>query len=97
MPFFETNNTPNVTIDYSKYQPVSVIAMFNIEGKILPVYMGLMDLYGNACKVRIDSISSTKPGNGCVTYCCLYNSDILQRRINLTYFINQHLWALENQ
>jgi hypothetical protein len=97
MPFFETNNTPEEKIDYSKCQPVSVIAMFNIEGKIRPVYFGLMDLYGNVCKVRIDFVSSTKTGNGCMTYCCLYNSEIIQRRINLTYYISQHLWVLENQ
>ncbi len=96
MPFFEPNKEPAVNIDYTKYQPVSVIASFNREGKILPVYIGIKDLYGNVCKVKIDGITMTKDGNGCTTYCCSYNSDRLKRQVNLTYFTNQHLWVLDN-
>lgn len=96
MPFFESTNNPNIKIDYSKCQPVSVIAAFNREGKILPVYIGLMDLYGNVCKVKIDDVTNTKDGIGCITYCCLYNAHMRQKQINLTFFINQHLWVLDN-
>ncbi len=52
MPFFESTNNPNIKIDYSKCQPVSVIAAFNREGKILPVYIGLMDLYGMSVRLK---------------------------------------------
>lgn len=96
MPFFETNKESNIEIDYSRYQPVSVIASFNREGKILPVYIGIMDLYGNICKVKVDGVTHTRDGRGCTTYCCLYNMNTLQRQVNLTYFTNEHLWALDN-
>lgn len=96
MPFFEPNNTPEIKIDYSKYQPISVIAAFNREGKIMPVYIGLMDLYGNVCKIKLDGVTFTKDGIGCTTYCCLYNTNRLQKQIALTYFIDQHIWVLEN-
>jgi hypothetical protein len=96
MPFFESSKESATPIDYSKHQPVSVIASFNREGKILPVYLGIMDLYGNACKVKIDGISFTKGGKDHITYCCLYNSNKLKRQLKLTYFINEHLWALDN-
>lgn len=96
MPFFESSSEYVTHVDYSKHQPVSVIASFNREGKILPVYLGIMDLYGNVCKVKIDGVSFTKDGKGCITYCCLYNSNKLRRQVNLTYFIHEHLWALDN-
>ncbi len=95
MPFFELNN-PDIKIDYSKCQPVSVIAVFNREGKIMPVYLSLTDLYGNVCKVKIDGVTFTKDGTGSTTYCCIYSADKRKRQINLTYYIHQHLWVLEN-
>lgn len=95
MPFFE-NNLSNYKIDYSKCQPVSVIVSFNREGKMIPVYVGIMDLYGNACRVKIDGITCTKDGNGCTTYCCFYNTNKRSRQVNLTYYINQHLWVLNS-
>ncbi len=96
MPFFESNNNLNIKIDYEKYQPVSVIASFNRSGKIIPVYLGLTDLYGNACKVKIDGVACTKDGIGRTTYRCLYSTNKRQQQINLTFFIHQHLWVLEN-
>ncbi len=95
MPFFETT-TISTIIDYSKCQPISVIAAFNREGKIMPVYISLTDLYGNICKVKIDGVTFTKDGSGFTTYCCLYTTGRSRKQVNLTYFFNQHLWVLEN-
>jgi hypothetical protein len=84
------------TIDYSHCTPISVIAAFNPEGKIMPAYVSLVDLYGNVCKTKIDSVKQTKDGNGYTTYCCLYCNGFRQQQANLTFHVKEHLWVLEN-
>lgn len=86
-----------INIDYSHCTPVAVIVNFNREGKLMPVYLSLEDLYGNVCKAKIDGIKYTKDKKGCITYCCLIsNGHNRQQQINLTFYIRDHLWVLEN-
>lgn len=96
MPFFEQKDDINRKVDYNHSQPVSVIACFNPEGKIMPVYVSLEDLYGNICKTKIEAINYTKDGHGYTTYCCVYSNGYRKRQMNLTFFIEKHLWVLEN-
>lgn len=86
---------PKPTIDSNKHQPVTVIANFNPEGKIIPVYVSLEDLYGNVCKCKIDGVKYTKDGKGHTTYCCTYNNGRRQCQINLIFFHDEHVWVMD--
>lgn len=94
MPFFESNNT-NINIDYTNCFPVSVIANYNAEGKIMPVYLSITDLYENVFKIKIDNVQSTKDGNGYKTYCCTIHNKYRSQLINLRFYTMEHLWVLE--
>lgn len=95
MPFFDTADNTNTAPDIKKGQPLSVIAVYNSEGKIKPLYISLTDLYGNVCKAKIEGVKYTKDGKGYKTYCCLYNNGYRQQQINLTFYIDNHFWILE--
>jgi hypothetical protein len=95
MPFFESNEI-NYKIDFSHCTPVSVISNFNPEGKILPIYIALTDLYNNTWKTKIDGVKYTKDKPGCISYCCVYTVGRFKREIMLTYYIKEHLWVMEN-
>ncbi len=90
-------NDENFNIDYSHCTPISVIAVFNVERKIKPVYVSLEDMYGNVCKTKIDGIKYTKDKDNCITFCCLISSgNNRQQQINLTFYVKDHLWVLDN-
>ncbi len=95
MPFFETNRKPEFEIDYSRCQSVSVIANYNPAGKIRPVFVCLEDLYGNACKAKIEGVKYTKEMPGGYSFCCVYKSGNRLRECTLIFYIREHLWVLE--
>ncbi len=95
MPFFDISDNQKVEPDREKGQPLSVIAVYNPDGKIKPLYISLTDLYGNVCKTKIDGVKYTKDGKGYKTYCCLYNDGYRQQQINLTFYIDKHFWILD--
>jgi hypothetical protein len=96
MPFFEPPKEQPTNIDYSRSQPIAVVAAFNPCGDIKPVHFGIMDLYGNACKVQITGIKYTKPVRGGFSFCCTYLSGNQQRECILSYYIDKHSWVLGN-
>lgn len=101
MQFYETSSKPSVNIEQqrknSNSQPVSVIANFNADGKIMPAFLSIEDYYGNVCKTKIDGVKYTKEGNGYTTYCCLISNNYRQQQINLTFYIHDHVWVLDNK
>lgn len=94
MPFFEPDRSPEFKIDYSVRQPVSVIAAFNPMGEIKPVHFGIIDLYGNTCKVQIQGIKYSKDVRGGKSFCCTYLSTNQLRECILTYYGTDHRWVL---
>ncbi|WFR56402.1 hypothetical protein QA584_22740 [Anaerocolumna sp. AGMB13025] len=96
MPFFEIDKTPELNIDFSRCQPVSVIAAFNPQGEFKPVHFGLMDLYGNVCKVKVTGIKNTKDVRGGKSFICTYMAGDQERECILTYYLDKHLWVLGN-
>lgn len=95
MPFFQYTNSEKVNIDYTKYSPVSVIAVFNADNKIKPLYVSLEDLYGNIFKTKINTVKYTKDGKDCTTFCCLISCRNCQQQINLIFYTEKHIWVLE--
>jgi hypothetical protein len=96
MPFFESKPDYKPDIDYSRCTPIQVIATFNPEGKIMPVYVCIEDIYGNYIKAAITSIKYRKDGAGCETFCCLVQCGRRQQEINITYYFQDHKWVMDN-
>lgn len=96
MPFYEIPKEPKFTIDYSSRQPISVMCAFNPTGEMKPVYFGIVDLYGNRCKVQVTGIKHTKDIRGSKSFCCTYLSGAQQRECILTYCCTDHRWVLDN-
>ncbi|WMJ88503.1 hypothetical protein [Anaerocolumna sp. MB42-C2] len=94
MSFFEPDRTTEYKIDYNNRQPVSVIAAFNPMGDFKPVNFGIMDLYGNICKVKIEGIKYAKEVRGGKSFCCVYRSSDQQKECILTYYVSDHRWVL---
>ncbi len=96
MAFFEPDRSPEFKIDYNSRQPISVIAAFNPIGDFKPVNFGIMDLYGNTCKIKIDGIKYTKEVRGGKSFYCVYQSADQQRECMLTYYVSDHRWVLNS-
>jgi hypothetical protein len=94
MAFGYPHETEKVNIDYSRCTPVAVIANFNADGRIMPAYVCIQDLYGNTFKTKVEGIKYTKDGNGYIMFCCLVKSGNRQQEISLSYYVDQHLWVL---
>ena len=92
MPFFTPASPNNINIDYSK--AVTVIANYNPEGKIIPVYVSLENDCGDIVKIKIDGVKYTKDDLGRISYCCLYTVGSRQRELMLTFYIDKHVWVL---
>lgn len=94
MPFFEPDRQPKFSIDYSSRQTVSVMAVFNPMGDFKPVSFGVVDPYGDTCKVQITGIKHSKDVRGGKSFCCTYLSGSQQRECILTYYGTDHRWVL---
>lgn len=93
VPRFQDNK---VNIDYSRCTPISVIATFATDGRYKPLYFLVKDEYSNECKVQVKGIKYTKDERDSTTFCCVYQVGSVQRECLLTFYIQQHLWVLEN-
>lgn len=96
MPFFEVQKDIPTTIDYSTCKEISVIAVYNPEGRIKPLYAKLEDLYGNVCTTAIEGVKYTKDGKNKISYCCTYKAGDVLRECMLTFYVTEHKWVLEN-
>jgi hypothetical protein len=82
---------------YSKLE-TGVIAVFNPNGKIKPLYFQYKDLYGEDHNIKIDSILSSKEeqyaGLPTIIYSCY--AIIQNKRVQclLRYHITEHHWEL---
>lgn len=97
MPFgYPQNPEPKVNIDYNRCQPVSVIAVYNQEGKIKPLYVSLSDMYGNVCKAEITGVKYSKDITGGISFRCLYKAGSRLKECTLKFYYDSHVWVLEN-
>ena len=91
--------TPNIKIGtlYSKLE-TGVIAVFNVNGKIKPLYFQYTDLYGDIQNIKIESILSSKDeqyaGLPIIVYFC--NAVIQDKKVQclLRYHITEHHWEI---
>jgi len=93
---FQPYTEENTNIDYTKCTAISVIATFNRERKMKPLYISITDLYGNVLKTKIDFVKFTKEGPGTTSFYCAYTTNHIQKECVLTYYIKEHQWVLMN-
>lgn len=96
MGFIPQFKDDKINIDYSRCTAVNVIAVFNQERKIKPLFFSIENEYDDLCKVEITGIKYTKECKGCLSYCCTYKVGSVQRECILTYYLIEHLWVLEH-
>jgi hypothetical protein len=96
MPFYEIPRDEKINVEFDKLRTLSVIAVYNQEGKIKPLYVSLVDLYGNVCKTKIEGVKYTKDFKDRKSFICLYKSGDVLRECMLTFYIKDHRWVLEN-
>jgi hypothetical protein len=96
MPFFEPNDEVRMKPDYNKCTPVSVIVNFAPDGKMLPVYFGMTDLDESQHRIKLEGVKYTKELRGRTSYICVYNNGRRKQECMLTYYVQDHVWVLEN-
>jgi hypothetical protein len=93
---FPFGNTKSGTL-YSKLE-TGVIAVFQPNGKIKPLYFQYKDLYGDDHNIKIDSILSSKEehfaGLPTIIYSCI--AVIENRRLEciLRFRVTEHYWEI---
>jgi hypothetical protein len=91
-----SNNVKSGTL-YSKLD-TGVIAAFNPNGKIKPLYFQYTDLSGENHNIKIDTILSSKEdhyaGLPTIVYTC--NAIIQNKKVQCTlrYHVTEHYWVL---
>ncbi len=94
---YSSDNTKSGTL-YSKLE-TDVIAVFNRNGKIKPLFFQYTDLYGDNHNIKIDTILSSKEdhyaGLPIIVYSC--NAIIHNKRVQciLRYHVKEHHWELQ--
>lgn len=80
-------------------QPVNVIASFNQDGKIMPLYFQITENGENhsikiiSCQKPFDDSQSTVSNS----FRCQYEFNGMIRWVRLTYFFRNHTWYLDNE
>lgn len=95
MPFHQTKKDVKIEIDYTVNQEVSVITVFNTEGKIKPLYVSITDIRGNVYKAEIINVKDVKEELGYINYFCTYALGDRLRECLLIYYIQTHTWVLK--
>ncbi|MGB8455685.1 MAG: hypothetical protein WCD89_25625 [Anaerocolumna sp.] len=82
---------------YSKLE-TGVIAAFNPEGRIKPLYFQYKDSYGDNNNVKIESVLTFKDdhyaGLPVIVYSCMAIVQNKRLPCNLRYHIAEHYWEL---
>ncbi len=90
------NHTKTGTL-YSKLE-TGVIAVFQPNGNIKPLYFQYKDLYGEQQNIKIDSILSTKEehyaGLPTIIYSCIAIMENKKVECILRFRITEHYWEL---
>lgn len=96
MPFFTVDKkVDNEARDYNYYVPV--IASFDAQGNIRPLYFRHRFENGDTIKVQIDNVISTKPLNIFGTeFVCTVTVGEVQRQVVLCYFKDTYRWSLRD-
>jgi hypothetical protein len=93
---FSAENSKNGIL-YSKLE-TGVIAAFNPNGKIKPLYFQYNDLYGDGNNIKIESILSSKEdhyaGLPIIVYSCMAIIQNKRLQCVLRYHITEHYWEL---
>jgi hypothetical protein len=93
---YTSDNIKNGAL-YSKLD-AGVIAVFNPNGKIKPLYFQYKDIYGDDHNIKIDNILSSKEehyaGFPTIVYSC--DAIIQNKKVHciLRYHVTEHLWEL---
>ncbi|MDF2589913.1 MAG: hypothetical protein K0S41_3754 [Anaerocolumna sp.] len=93
---FSSDNAKSGTL-YSKLE-TGVIAVFNSNGKIKPLFFQYKDIYGDDHNIKIDNIISSKEehyaGLPCIIYSCTAIIQNKRLQCTLRYHVAQHYWEL---
>jgi len=74
-------------------QPVSVIANFATDGRLIPIYFKYLGAE-DSVTFKIDGIHSMKDKHDCIIFCCFINYNSIRQNINLTFNFNECTWLL---
>ena len=90
-------HNPKPEIDFSQLKTVSVIATFNIEGKIRPDYFRMVNPDQSEETFKIDAIKYTRDivnPSRIILFCCLYNNYGRQLEVNLVFYVRECRWVI---
>lgn len=79
----------NNSHDYLKLQIVPVIAAFNDEGKIKPLYVAI-----NGERYKIESFWIQRSFMNQIEFHCKLQSTQLRLPITITYYPNESIWTI---
>lgn len=95
MPFYEPSNKPEISIDYNKSKPVTVIVNFAPDGRMIPIYLRWINHDESEDTLKIDGVVSTKDFVGGIAYCCYITVNGWRRQIILKFYVKEHIWTME--
>ena len=78
---------------------IDIIAAFNPQGEIKPVYMRLEDEshMPKTYKLEIiDNKSEKYSGINSILYCCSFLQENIKKEVKVRYYIDSHKWAVIN-
>lgn len=95
MPFFNSREHEKDIPSNSGYIPTTVIASFNLEGNIRPLYFSV-EIENERKQIKIDQVlSSEKNSFFGMKYTCTFTNNDRQQVIRLYYFYDTCQWKLQ--
>jgi len=77
--------------DYLPITIIPVIASFNDDGHIKPLYVGI-----NSQRYKVDSYWIRRSFTNQIEFHCKINIDNTLRPIIITYYLNECIWTIPN-
>ena len=94
MPYFNHTISKSISIDYTKYKPISVIANYAMDGRIKPEYIRLVAANEEEFTYKINTIKNFRENKSTITFLCTYTNHDRQIEILLIFFKTDHIWAI---
>lgn len=94
MPFFEPVKNTKVTIDYDRYQPVSVISCIESDGKVTPIRFKYAEKDETRVTVNINEIRNRKAVKDGLSFTCLVTAYGRQKLVTLIFYTEVLIWVM---
>lgn len=94
MPFIIPKPDNTLNIDYDRYTPVTVMAYWDMDGKITPVRFKYVLPDESVETYKIDNIKYIKDIKGGYLFRCYFTSYGRTKEIDLLFYIREHIWVM---